>query len=44
MFYFFISKMLGVDLSLRASTPTFIIEPIYYRTQKDRVGALFMVK
>ena len=27
MLYFFISKMLGVDLSLRASTPTFIIEP-----------------
>ena len=29
MLYFFISKMLGVDLSLRASTPTFIIEPFF---------------
>lgn len=27
MLYFFISKMLGVDYSLRVSTPTFIIEP-----------------
>ena len=49
MLYFFISKMLGVDLSLRVSTPTFIIEPdinekLLPHCQKDRAGALFMVK